>query len=362
MTIDLHQASVAIIRAGQHRSGAYIASPNFSQYGYSWLRDGTWIAYGMARAGQIDSAEAFFRWGVKVLTAQQSRVEALLDKLAGGETPLESDYLPTRFTLDGEIGTEAWTDFQLDGYGTWLWGIATHCGSVDHPLWREAQPAIKLVIAYLQALWQSPNYDCWEEHRNQIHTATLAAIYGGLRAIQQLDATLIADGLPEQIQAFALANCVAAEGHFCKYVGNAEVDSSLLWVAVPYGLVEIDDPRFVATLMKIERDLRVPDGGVYRYCADNYYGGGEWNLLTAWLGWTYLLLARLDEARDILRWIETQATPTGELPEQTAGHLLLPSYYPDWVAKWGNPAVPLLWSHGMYLTLESLLKDAEKSL
>ena len=41
---DLARHSVAVIRAGEAPSGAYIASPTFSVYRYSWLRDGAFIA------------------------------------------------------------------------------------------------------------------------------------------------------------------------------------------------------------------------------------------------------------------------------------------------------------------------------
>ena len=60
--MNLYTTSIDIIRAGQARSGAYVASPTFSQYGYSWLRDGTWIALGMDCAGQHASAHAFYQF------------------------------------------------------------------------------------------------------------------------------------------------------------------------------------------------------------------------------------------------------------------------------------------------------------
>jgi GH15 family glucan-1,4-alpha-glucosidase len=350
---DLHQRSIQIIRAGQHSSGAYVAAPTFSQYGYSWFRDGTWIAFSMDRVGQRDSAEAFYHWGIRVLLAQQSKIDSLLDKLRQGFVPAETDYLPTRFTLDGRPGQEEWTDFQLDGYGAWLWGLVDHCQRADEALWKAARPAITLLVRYLESLWASPNYDCWEEHRQHIHPATLAALYGGLRAVQALEAGLIPDGLPEQIRDFTLRHCVTTAGHFCKYIGSDEVDASLLWLAIPYGLVTVDDPRFQATLVKIERDLHVPGGGVYRYRGDTYFGGGEWPLLAAWLGWTYLELGRRAEAHKLLDWIASQADAAGQLPEQVDHHLLAPDYFPQWVARWGTSANPLLWSHAMYLVLEA---------
>lgn len=354
---DYHRRSIEIIRAEQF-DGAYAASMSFSQYGYSWLRDGAWIAHGMDAAGQADSARAFHQWAARTLLRYSAKVDALLDKLTRGEALHESDYLPTRFELDGRIGQEDWPDFQLDGYGAWLWGLVQHVNKHnDRALWDEACPAVSLLVRYLAALWPSPNYDCWEEHRQRVHPATLAALYGGLTAVRTLAPELVPVGLPEAIRVFVLSHGVAADGHFMKFLGNEEVDASLLWLALPYRLVEVDDPRFLKTLDKIEHDIHRAGGGVYRYRADTYFGGGEWLLLTLWLAWARLELGQVDEARRLVAWVESQAGPDGAMPEQVAGHLLAPAYYDQWVQKWGTSASPLLWSHSMYLFLKSLLKD-----
>ncbi len=356
--MNLTQSSIQIIRQGQAPGGAYVASPTFSQYGYTWLRDGAWTAYGMDRAGQHDSSGAFYEWVGRTLVQHQPRLDALLDRLARGEQPDEADYLPTRFTLDGALGTEFWWDFQLDGYGAWLWTFVEHVRMTgDTALWAALLPAIRLTVRYLAALWRSPSYDCWEEFRDQVHTSTLAAIYGGLAAVRAQDAALVPAGLPEEIRAHLLAHHVAPEGHFRKSNANDAVDASLLWTAVPYGVVDVRDPIFARTLARIERDLLRPGGGVYRYAADTYYGGGEWILLTAWLAWTYVKLGRTDDARRLLRWIEAQANDAGELPEQVSEHPLDASYYPEWEARWGKVACPLLWSHAMVLVVYALLEE-----
>jgi len=58
---DLAQRSVALIERLQHDGGAYPASPTFSAYrGYSWFRDGAFIADAMSAAGAVDSASRFF--------------------------------------------------------------------------------------------------------------------------------------------------------------------------------------------------------------------------------------------------------------------------------------------------------------
>ena len=364
MIMDLRQASLDVIRAGQAPNGAYVASPTFSQYGYSWLRDGAWIAHAMAVTDHHDSAEAFHQWAAGTLLRYTPQVEALLAKIANGETLAETDYLPTRFSLDGALGQEDWPDFQLDGYGVWLWVLVQHCRTVNPELWPQVRPAVALLVRYLAALWQSPNYDCWEEFRDHIHTATLASLYGGLSAVEAHDPQLIPAGLPAAIKTHILTQGIAPYGGLSKFIPPSPapgktVDASLLWAFVPFGLVSLDDPIFAATLARIEADLLCPGGGVYRYRDDTYFGGGEWILLAAWLGWVYVELNRLDEARALRDWISTQFTTDGHLPEQVNHHLLDASYYDGWVEKWGTSASPLLWSHAMYLILDTTLSQKE---
>jgi GH15 family glucan-1,4-alpha-glucosidase len=142
-----------------------------------------------------------------------------------------------------------------------------------------------------------------------------------------------------------------------KFIGNPEVDASLLWAALPFNLVTLDDPIFTKTLHKIETDLYCKGGGVYRYRQDTYFGGGEWLLLASWLAWVYVELGQQAKAQTIMNWVESQADATGHLPEQVAGHLLDASYYDGWVERWGNSASPLLWSHAMFLIVKSRMKE-----
>ena len=367
MTVDLRQTSLNVIRAGQAANGAYIASPTFSQYGYSWLRDGAWIAHAMDTVGQHDSAEAFHRWAITTLLRYTPRVELLLAKIENGQTPAEQDYLPTRFALDGMLGQEDWPDFQLDGYGAWLWSLVQHVREVNPALWNDGRPAVAMLVRYLSALWQSPNYDCWEEHRDRVHTATLSALYGGLQAVHEYDPELVPAALTAAIREYVLAQGIGTYSGLSKLIPSDTtspgklVDASLLWAAVPFGLVDVHSPVFAATLTQIERDLHVEGGGVYRYRDDTYFGGGEWLLLASWLGWAYAELGNLNEARKLRAWVAAQVTPEGYLPEQVDHHLLDASYFEGWVERWGTSACPLLWSHAMYLILDAAIQQKESA-
>lgn len=356
----LKRRSIQIIRDNQSPTGAFVASPTFSQYGYSWLRDGMWIAHSMDAVGEHASAAAFHRWVGRTMVRHEAHINALLGKLNRNEPVTDTDFLPTRFTLDGGFGSDDWTDFQLDGYGAWLWGVVQHCRKHHASLWDEVRPAVRLTVRYLEALWQMPNYDCWEEFRTEIHIATLAALYAGLAAVQSLDPALVPEGLINRIQAYTIEQGVSPDGHFIKFLGNPNVDASLLWVALPFNLVDVNDARFLQTVKKIEQDILRPGGGVYRYRADTYFGGGEWLLLTCWLAWVYIRLNRRGEAQRLLAWVERQANASGEMPEQVTAFALDPSYFQPWVARWGDPACPLLWSHAMYLIVQTELDAFEK--
>jgi GH15 family glucan-1,4-alpha-glucosidase len=121
-------------------------------------------------------------------------------------------------------------------------------------------------------------------------------------------------------------------------------------VSTPFDLLAADDPVMQATVERIEAEL-VHDGGVHRYRSDTYYGGGEWLLLSALLGWHRLRSGDESGAVRQLEWVAAQAAPTGELPEQVDDHLLAPEAEQAWLDRWGPIATPLLWSHAMYLTL-----------
>jgi len=345
--------SVAVIRAGQAASGAYVASPNFPVYRYSWLRDGAFIADAMSRAGEIASAEAFFGWCAGVLVERRERVERLLARRAAGESIQASDFLHTRYTLDGRESDAEWENFQLDGYGAWLWALDEHRRRHGRPI----EPFVAgaaLSAAYVAAFWTHPSYDWWEEHAVERHTSTLAAIHAGLRAAlrwPELPAALRSSVGQAASELAELVHADAARlGHLPKWLGGDTVDASLIAVATPFAMLAVDNPLMVATVDAIEVEL-VHAGGVHRYALDTYYGGGEWLLLAALLGWHYVEAGRSHDAWAELTWIARHATPEGDLPEQVPDHLLAPAQFAPWTQRWGPIATPLLWSHAMYLTL-----------
>jgi GH15 family glucan-1,4-alpha-glucosidase len=345
---ELVQRSLAILRGGQTESGAFIACPTFPVYRYCWFRDGTFVAQALDLCGDREAARRFYDWGCSVVVEHKDIVEEAISSPIG-EVP--SVYLHTRYQADGSISGDDWPNFQLDGFGTFLWGMADHVERGDGTIPASWQEAASLLARYLAHLWRSPNYDCWEEFPDDIHASTLCAIHGGLAAASHAfgepDWKAVADEIKSYLQDYA-----APGGWLNKSVGVDGADASTLWAAVPFSVFESDSQVVTATVEKVRETLEAPTGGVHRCAKDSYYGGGLWILLTATLGEVILERGDISGAGEVLRWIESHASDEGHLPEQIAYDLNVPDMYEPWKERWGSIASPLLWSHAAYLRLE----------
>jgi GH15 family glucan-1,4-alpha-glucosidase len=286
--VNLATRSVEVILAGQSPSGAYVACPSFPNYRYSWLRDGSFIAAAMLEVGEVESCDRFLDWCARVVEHSP-------------DGPFDA-----RYTLDGERDPTGWPHRQIDGWGLYL-DLLRRRGSARWDL------AFGRVARWLEQVWGEPCVDWWEE-RTGHHAVTLWCVGEGLGS--------------DEIRGAALARA------------RDRLDASLLHIGTP------------ELVQWIEDELVSPGGGVWRNLDDEYYGGGEWLLLTAMLG-----LAKPDRAEECLAWIEAHALPDGSLPEQVQDHLLRPARYDPWVGRWGPPPCPLLWSHAMYLRLHNALRD-----
>lgn len=358
---DLARHSAAVITGHQDPGGAYPASPTFSAYrGYAWLRDGSFIAEGVSRWGDTDSVDRFHDWATGVLVARADRVADLVAAVGRGEEISIERMLPTRFTLAGEDGSDPWWDFQTDGYGMWLWQVVTHARrhGLDPARWR---PGIEVAVDYLVAVGTRACYDWWEEHVEQRHVSTLAAVRAGLLAaagsgLLSPELAAAARATAAECRDLALSGVTAgratdpAAPHLAKWLGSDAVDASLASCVVPFALVDPGDPLAAATLDAVARDLDVA-GGVHRFAADVFYGGGQWPLLSCLLGWNLAATGDVEGARRHLAWAVSQADAAGDLPEQVPDHLLAPDHRQEWIDRWGPVARPLLWSHGMLLIL-----------
>ncbi len=356
----LAERSVELIAGSQHPSGALPAAVTFAPYAFCWFRDGAFVADGMSAVGRHDVAGGFHGWCARVMQRERSAVERAESAARSGTTLADHAYLPARYSLDGTRHEDDWWNFQVDGYGTWLWALERHLRRTGE----SPQPyadAIETTVRYLVALGRGTCRDWWEEHRDQRHVSTLAGVYAGLRAAERMGV------LDDDLAGRAAAQAAAARadvvgrgvrgGHLVKWLDtSAEVDGSLVAVAALYQLIPADGDLAAATVAAVhDRLTTTPSSGsaaarsgVHRYPSDTFFGGGQWPVLACLLAWHHAQLGRAERAAPLLDWVVGTADDAGDLPEQTPP-LLAPDRHTEWLQRWGPCARPLLWSHGMFL-------------
>jgi GH15 family glucan-1,4-alpha-glucosidase len=352
------ESAVAAILRNQHANGALIASPDFAEYQYCWLRDGSFIAHALDRAGELEAAGRFHNWCAAAITGIKPLISAALERHAAGQPVDTSEMPPARFSPEGLVVKDDWPNFQIDGYGTWLWSLHQHLQTYGgRALPSPLAPAVQLAARYLANLGTTPCYDVWEEGGDSIHTTTLACVYAGLNAAA---AMLDDSALAEQAGSLraSLVDQARSYGRFHKSDHSQEVDGSLLWLCEPFHVVPPGEGAFVETVRRIAGQLEL-EGGIRRYAGDTYYGGGAWPVLTASLGWYYTTTGDLEEAQRRLDWVADRVDAQGRLAEQFAGEKRDPEHYQEWVRRWGPPAADLIWSHAMYVVLATELESRQ---
>ena len=343
------ERSRTLLKETQDPSGAWPAAPRFATYQFSWFRDGCFIAEGADAAGLHQGARRFHDWCANVLRREKDAVTRVVGALAAGQSPDDSAYLPARYRLDGTRQVDDWWNFQVDGYGTWLWSLERHLrrtgGSAD-----PFAEAVSVAVRYLLATGRRTCRDWWEENRSHTHVTTLAGVAAGLEASARLG--VLDDDLAAAAQHEAELVCADVvrdgirDGHLVKWLGGSDIDASLVAVAALYDVFAIDHPVIQATVAEVES--RLVDGGVHRYEADTFYGGGQWPVLASLLAWHHSRAGDLERARELLDWVVATADDEGHLPEQVPP-MLAAERLREWEERWGPCAHPLLWSHGMFL-------------
>ena len=361
------RSQLVLSRVTDRQTGGVIAAPEQDAeflrsggYGFVWARDLAFILLAELAAGRADLAVPALRWLVRAQSADGLWLQ--------------------RHWTDATLGPSWGT--QLDETGAVLvvyeraWQTLRD-RSLDAELWPSAARAADALVAVLDPTTglPAPSMDLWEE-RIGVHAYTAAAACAGLRAAAAMGRRHAADeraagwlaaaervrtGIDDHLwserhgrylrsidvaredaQGSPVPASYGSLDHPAFPVGSVDpvdpvVDTCLLGLAYPFGVIAADEPRMCATIAAVERELTAPDGGVMRYTDDAYEGGNPWVLTTLWLGLTRRRPGAVGPAGGVDYAVRAR-TSTGLLPEQVD-------------AATGEPAwvVPLTWSHAMYM-------------
>ena len=351
------QESIDAILRNQADSGAIVASPDFAQYQFCWLRDGSFSSFALDRAGEYEASARYHSWVNDAIGGISGIIDDVIEKMLRGDDVDPSIMPPARFALDGTSVIDDWPNFQIDGYGTWLWSLGQHLiESNKSSVPNEWRSSVARAARYLATFALTPCFDVWEENGSAVHTSTLACVYGGL--------TTAADMLDDpDLRATARAVKIriheaVMNGVYAKSSENSDVDASELWLFTPFHAVDIRDRAFSETVATIEDRLNLY-GGIRRYSTDVYFGSGAWPVLTASFGWHAVATGDIEKAKRCLAWVAAHFDHDGLLGEQYGGKGRDALHYDEWVQRWGNPAKDLTWSYAMYVVLMIAVDEAE---
>ena len=235
-------------------------------YRYVWIRDQAYA--GLACA--VDQAYPLLDEALDFVTA---RLLEHGDKVSpayrvdGGAVPKQSQAdLPGYPGGTDTVGNWVRQQFQLDAQGETLQLLAA--GARFDRLSTDHVKAIDVAINVIEGKWQAPEAGIWELG-DAWWTQSRLSVVAGLRAIaRELPAggATRASGLADVILAETSKRCLHSDGYWQRSPEHAGVDASLVLPAFR-GALPAGDPRTVATLAQVERDL-VVDGYAYRYRPD----------------------------------------------------------------------------------------------
>lgn len=363
--------SAITLRALCHEpTGGVLAAPTTSlpegiggvrnwDYRYTWLRDGSMTVRALLALGSTGEAEGFLSWlsGILSRTVSPEQLHplyavdgsALTTEAVLAHLPGYAGSRPVR------VGNAAEHQVQLDVFGPvteLLDELSDNLGELPDDYWNLTCQMVEAV----GKRWMEADHGIWEARRppkHNVYTRVMCwvTVDRALRIADRFDREL--PGAWRQLRE-EIAHDVLTHGYnesvgaFTVAYGEPDLDSAALFVGLS-GLLPADDPRFVATVDAVERELRVGPT-VFRYRYDDGLPGleGGFHICTTWLIEAFIKVGRIDDAWDLFRQMDNLLGPTGLLSEE---------YDPVAEAHLGNH--PQAYSHLGYIRVAQLL-DAHR--
>jgi alpha,alpha-trehalase len=276
-------------------------------YRYTWLRDSTFMLWGLYTLGFDAEANDFFYF-LTDLAEQQADLQIMYG--IGGERELTEQTLDHLSGYDGarpvRIGNGAWDQRQHDVWGVLLDSVYLHTRSrdrLDERRWPMLVRQVEAAIAH----WREPDQGLWEVRGPARHfTASkvlcwVAADRGAKLAQLRGDDEHAAGRrkAADEIHADVCANGVDDRGVFCQHYETTALDASALLIPL-LGFLPPDDDRVRLTVLAIADEL-TQDELVLRYRveeADDGFSGeeGTFTICSFWLVSALAEIGELDRA------------------------------------------------------------------
>jgi alpha,alpha-trehalase len=305
-------------------------------YRFSWLRDSTFMLWGLYTLGLDREANDFFYF---LTDLAEGEPDLQIMYGIGGERELHEQTLDHLSGYEGarpvRIGNGAWDQRQHDVWGVLLDSVYLHARSgdrIDDRRWPMLERQVEAALAH----WREPDQGIWEVRGPPQHfTASkvlcwVAADRGAKLAELRSDSEKASRWrhAAREIHDDVCSNGTDDRGVFCQHYETRALDASLLLVPL-LGFLPPEDPRVRATVLAIADEL-TEDDMVLRYrieeTDDGFHGEeGTFTICSFWLVSALVEIGEVDRARALCEKLLSFASPlllyAEELDPHSGRHL-----------------------------------------
>jgi alpha,alpha-trehalase len=290
-------------------------------YRYTWIRDATFMLWGLYTLGFDWEANDFFYFLAELAEAEEGKLQIMYG--IGGEDELPERTLDHLSGYDGarpvRVGNDAYRQDQHDVWGTILDSFYLHTKTRDQLPERTWPILVKQVESAL-ANWREPDRGIWEirGEPKQFTTSKLmcwVAADRGARLAEirgDLERAARWQSAADEIKADICAHAIDERGVFCQHYETTALDASVLLMPLVRFLPP-DDARIRQTVLAIADELTV-DGLVLRYRTeetDDGLSGREatFTICSFWLVSALVEIGEVQRAHDLCEKLLSYSSP-----------------------------------------------------
>jgi len=300
-------------------------------YRYTWIRDATFMLWGLYTLGFDWEANDFFYF-VADAAENEERLQIMYG--IGGEKALTERTLDHMTGYEGarpvRVGNGAWNQDQHDVWGALLDSVYLHTRSRDYLPERVWPILVRQVEAALEN-WRDPDSGIWEvrgppRHFTSSKVMCWVAADRGARLARMRQEWEYADRWQagaDEIHHDICENGIDDRGVFCQHYETEALDASVLLMPL-VRFLPADDDRIRATVLAIADEL-TQDDLVLRYRVDETDDGlsGEEGTFTICSFWLVSALSEIGEkrrARELCEKLLSYASPLQLYAEEIDPH------------------------------------------
>jgi alpha,alpha-trehalase len=306
-------------------------------YRYTWIRDSTFMLWGLYSLGFDWEANDFFYFIADVAEAEEGQLQIMYG--IDGEAELVEKTLDHLSGYEGarpvRTGNGAYNQDQHDVWGAVLDSVYLHTKSRDS-LPERVWPILKKQVEAAIENWRDPDRGLWEvrgdpQHFTSSKLMCWVALDRGARLAEireELDLAAKWQQIADEIKNDICDNGTREDGVFTQHYDTDALDASVLLMPLVRFLPP-DDERICATVRAVQDEL-TQDGLVLRYRVEETDDGlsGEEGTFTICSFWLVSALSEIgdhDQARDLCEKLLSYTSPLGlyaeEIDPKTGRHL-----------------------------------------